>query len=304
MIPLAAFVLLFVLVGVGFIFVHLMVGKLIRPSKPAAEKGTIYECGEPTIGSAWVQFDLRYYVVALLFVIFDVEVAFFFPWAEVFGKANAVATARPPSTPAACREYARNLLGLTPPPASARQKRERALVLLLATMTDEQYQAFRSLPAEQHKRLLAVTVERRRELEADPERRPEPFTAEELDEIGELTPEARAALATLTAEQLEALPDLGQSGLAALGSETPFDIKDHDRYTANRQAARTLAWLAFGEIVVFFGVLLVGFAYLWRRGDLAWVRSMAAEAPTPAAPVVQTVPANGAEAVLSGVGQP
>ena len=49
---------------------------------------TIYECGEPTIGSAWMQFDLRFYVVALLFVIFDVEVAFFFPWAVVFGKAN------------------------------------------------------------------------------------------------------------------------------------------------------------------------------------------------------------------------
>src|SRR5438093_7413157 len=73
-----------------------MAGKLIRPDKPGAEKKTIYECGEPTIGSAWIQFDLRFYVVALLFVIFDVEVAFFFPWAEVFGRANAVAaTPRP-----------------------------------------------------------------------------------------------------------------------------------------------------------------------------------------------------------------
>src|SRR5580658_7532888 len=89
--PLAAFLLLFIAVGVGFIFVHLVAGKLIRPSKPDAEKKTIYECGEPTIGSAWIQFDLRFYVVALLFVIFDVEVAFFFPWAEVFGKANAFA---------------------------------------------------------------------------------------------------------------------------------------------------------------------------------------------------------------------
>src|SRR5690349_23114499 len=94
MTPLAAYLLLFVAVGVGFIFVHLMAGKFIRPNKPDAAKGTIYECGEPTIGSAWVQFDLRFYVVALLFVIFDVEVAFFFPWAEVFGKANAVAAVR------------------------------------------------------------------------------------------------------------------------------------------------------------------------------------------------------------------
>src|SRR5262245_53714978 len=91
MTPLAAYILLFLAIGVGFIFVHLLAGKLIRPARPSSEKGTIYECGEPTIGSAWVQFDLRFYVVALLFVIFDVEVAFFFPWAEVFGKANSIA---------------------------------------------------------------------------------------------------------------------------------------------------------------------------------------------------------------------
>jgi NADH-quinone oxidoreductase subunit A len=90
MTPLAAYLLLFVAVGVGFIFVHLLAGYFIRPNRPHSEKATIYECGEPTIGSSWVQFDLRFYVVALLFVIFDVEVAFFFPWAEVFGKANAL----------------------------------------------------------------------------------------------------------------------------------------------------------------------------------------------------------------------
>ena len=88
---LAVYCLLFTAVGVGFILVHLIAGKLIRPNRPDAEKRTIYECGEPTIGSAWIQFDLRFYVVALLFVIFDVEVAFFFPWAVVFGRANDVA---------------------------------------------------------------------------------------------------------------------------------------------------------------------------------------------------------------------
>src|SRR5262249_47147931 len=66
-------------------------GKVVRPKRPDAEKLTVYECGEPTIGSAWVQFDLRFYVVALLFVIFDVEMAFFFPWAVVFGKTNQLA---------------------------------------------------------------------------------------------------------------------------------------------------------------------------------------------------------------------
>src|SRR5262249_22856602 len=114
MTPLAAYVLLFVAVAVGFVFVNLLVGKLIRPAKPQAEKGTIYECGEPTIGSAWVQFDLRYYVVALLFVVFDVEVAFFFPWAEVFGKANAIANQKPPTDPASYKAYSEKVLDLTP----------------------------------------------------------------------------------------------------------------------------------------------------------------------------------------------
>src|SRR5439155_120223 len=73
------------------------VGCFLRPSKMDAEKGSIYECGEPTVGSAWVQFDLRFYVVALLFVIFDVEMAFFFPWAVVFGQANQLADPRLPA---------------------------------------------------------------------------------------------------------------------------------------------------------------------------------------------------------------
>src|SRR5215472_7116821 len=86
------YLLVFLAVGTFFLFIHLVIGRLIRPVKPEEDKLTIYECGEPTIGSAWIQFDLRYYVVALLFVIFDVEVAFFFPWAVVFGQANTLAT--------------------------------------------------------------------------------------------------------------------------------------------------------------------------------------------------------------------
>src|SRR5438128_9556317 len=85
------FLIVFGVVGAFFLFIHLVMGSAIRPNRPDAEKLTIYECGEPTVGSAWVQFDVRYYVVALLFVIFDVEVAFFFPWATVFGKANTLA---------------------------------------------------------------------------------------------------------------------------------------------------------------------------------------------------------------------
>src|SRR5437588_12687394 len=90
MTSLVFYLLVFLGVGSFFLFIHLMMGKVIRPARPESEKLTIYECGEPTVGSAWIQFDLRYYVVALLFVVFDVEVAFFFPWAVVFGSANAL----------------------------------------------------------------------------------------------------------------------------------------------------------------------------------------------------------------------
>src|SRR5437868_4945754 len=95
MTSLVFYLLVFLGVGSFFLFIHLMMGKVIRPAKPESEKLTIYECGEPTVGSAWIQFDLRYYVVALLFVVFDVEVAFFFPWAVVFGNANALAKLDP-----------------------------------------------------------------------------------------------------------------------------------------------------------------------------------------------------------------
>ena len=81
----AGYVALFVALGGAFLCVNLLVGWLVRPRMPNTEKLEVYECGEPAIGSSFVQFDLRFYVVALLFIIFDVEVALFFPWATVFG---------------------------------------------------------------------------------------------------------------------------------------------------------------------------------------------------------------------------
>jgi NADH-quinone oxidoreductase subunit A len=72
-------------------FVVLVVGRLVRPQRPSAVKGAAYECGEEAVGNAWVQFDLRFYVVALVFLVFDVEVALFYPWAVVFGGGTAPA---------------------------------------------------------------------------------------------------------------------------------------------------------------------------------------------------------------------
>jgi NADH-quinone oxidoreductase subunit A len=198
--PLVGYALVFVAVGAAFILVHLLIGKMIRPNKPDPEKKTIYECGEPTIGSAWIQFDLRFYVVALLFVIFDVEVAFFFPWAEVFGKSNALAVAPDPQTDAEKAAFA--------------------------------------------------------------------------DQVRQLIPDYR--------ENAKARETAGANPAAV------------------RRDAFALSWLALIEIAVFFGILLVGFAYLWRRGDLEWVRSTLAESP--ASPVEEPAPTPAAPQELVGAG--
>lgn len=77
-------VLVFALVGIGFVFTALLLGSVLRPSVPTPEKLSTYECGEMPIGSAWMNFNIRFYVVALIFVVFDVEVAFMFPIARIF----------------------------------------------------------------------------------------------------------------------------------------------------------------------------------------------------------------------------
>ena len=156
--------LVFTVAAIGFLIAPLLIGRLVRPRLPSAEKDATYEGGEPTIGSSYIQFDLRFYVVALLFIIFDVEVVFFFPWATVFGNAMQL---------------------------------------------------------------------------ADPA----------------LSNEARRVLS----EQLLSQP---------AGS-----ITDQTAITA--ATALQLGWTAFIDVAAFFAVLLVGFAYVWKRGDLEWVRTTA-----------------------------
>jgi NADH-quinone oxidoreductase subunit A len=77
--------LLFLAVGFVFLFVTLFLSRLLRPQgKYSPEKYIPYECGEIPEGSAWVQFNIRFYVFALIFIIFDVEIIFLLPWAVVF----------------------------------------------------------------------------------------------------------------------------------------------------------------------------------------------------------------------------
>jgi NADH-quinone oxidoreductase subunit A len=183
-----AYLALFAGVGFVFLFVNLLVGKFLRPANPHPEKSEIYECGEPTIGSSFVQFDIRFYVVALLFIIFDVEVAFFFPWATVFGKATSLMDER---------------------------------VEIVAMQDGEQR--------------LTPTVEGL------------------LLELGDRNP------------QLPATNAAGQDISTGSSAEKSFVI---------REMAQTIAVFSVIDIAVFFAVLMVGFAYVWKRGDLDWVRAI------------------------------
>ena len=84
-------ILSFALVAIGFLIVNLLVWWLIRPRRFSEEKLTTYECGESPEGSAWVQFNIRFYVFALIFIVFDVEAVFLFPWAAVFRELGMLA---------------------------------------------------------------------------------------------------------------------------------------------------------------------------------------------------------------------
>ena len=84
-------ILTFIVLGVVFVIVGIITARIISPKNPTKEKLTTYECGEEPIGSPWVRFNIRFYVIALVFIIFDVEVVFLFPWAVVFRQMGMVA---------------------------------------------------------------------------------------------------------------------------------------------------------------------------------------------------------------------
>ena len=77
-------ILIFIILAIIFVVIVLITAKLLRPKRPTYEKNLIYECGENPMGSPWVKFNIRFYVVALIFLIFDVEVVLLFPWALVY----------------------------------------------------------------------------------------------------------------------------------------------------------------------------------------------------------------------------
>ena len=84
-------ILLFLIVAGGIGIALLVIGALLGPRRPGSEKLSPYECGFEAFEDARMKFDVRYYLIAILFIIFDLEIAFLFPWATVFAKIGMTA---------------------------------------------------------------------------------------------------------------------------------------------------------------------------------------------------------------------
>jgi len=74
-------ILIFFIAGAGLVFAALLINGWVAPHKPNPVKNSTYECGEEPVGTPWIRFNTRFYVIALIFLVFDVEVLFLFPWA-------------------------------------------------------------------------------------------------------------------------------------------------------------------------------------------------------------------------------
>jgi NADH-quinone oxidoreductase subunit A len=84
-------ILIFLITGIILVGLIFFLNRLIAPNNPTPEKLTSYECGEEPTGNAWLPFNSRFYVIALIFLLFDVEMVFIFPWATVFGSHEIIA---------------------------------------------------------------------------------------------------------------------------------------------------------------------------------------------------------------------
>jgi NADH-quinone oxidoreductase subunit A len=133
-----AYLALFATVGFLFVLASLMLGRVVRAHVPTPEKLATYECGEPAVGPGSVQFDLRFYVVALVFLIFEVEVAFFFPPATIFGTATQFRVEQGVTTDRALSQGATTDRALSQSATTGRgfMKEETARTLALASMLD------------------------------------------------------------------------------------------------------------------------------------------------------------------------
>lgn len=83
-------ILIFLIGGILFLSASFLIARLVRPNRPNEQKLETYESGEQPIGTAWSQFNMRFYIVALIFILFEVEIIFLFPWATVFANQKLI----------------------------------------------------------------------------------------------------------------------------------------------------------------------------------------------------------------------
>lgn len=83
-------ILIFLIGGLLFLSASFLVARLVRPSRPNDQKLETYESGEQALGTAWAQFNMRFYIVALMFILFEVEIVFLFPWSTVFANKELI----------------------------------------------------------------------------------------------------------------------------------------------------------------------------------------------------------------------
>ncbi|MCP4521579.1 MAG: NADH-quinone oxidoreductase subunit A [Cytophagales bacterium] len=83
-------VLLFIIASIVFILGGVVTYSILSPNRPNEEKLTTYECGEEPQGNAWTNYNVQFYIIALIFLLFDVEIVFLFPWATIFGDAQRI----------------------------------------------------------------------------------------------------------------------------------------------------------------------------------------------------------------------
>jgi NADH-quinone oxidoreductase subunit A len=83
-------ILLYIIGGTLFILITLLLSRMIRPNRPNPEKLATYESGEEPITAAWTQFNVRFYIIALIFLLFEVEIVLLFPWSTVFANKEMV----------------------------------------------------------------------------------------------------------------------------------------------------------------------------------------------------------------------
>ncbi len=84
-------ILLYIVGGIVFVLVAFITAGFLRPNRPNPQKQSTYESGEEAISSAWAQFNVRFYIVALIFLLFEVEILFLFPWTTIFAKNELLA---------------------------------------------------------------------------------------------------------------------------------------------------------------------------------------------------------------------